>query len=70
MISDELKDNKRYYKLNSQIIEEIDKLDVDINLKKCLKELLLFEYDISNQYNPNFKKQYEKIINKHLGYGD
>ncbi|WP_323736085.1 hypothetical protein PXD04_09400 [Methanosphaera sp. ISO3-F5] len=69
MINHELDENK-YYKINSQIIEEINNLEIDINLKDCLKEILLFEYDISNQYNPNFKKQYEKIINKYFEQGD
>lgn len=66
MINNELKDKKNYYKINSQIIEEIDNLEVDLNLKNCLKEILLFEYNISNQYNPNFKKQYMNIINKYF----
>jgi hypothetical protein len=50
--------------INKRIMDEIDRLKADNDVKQFLKEILLYELDIIDQGRPVFRDKYVEIINK------
>jgi hypothetical protein len=50
--------------INKRILDEIDALRADKDIKQFLREILLFELDIIDQGRPAFKDKYIEIMNK------
>lgn len=50
--------------INKRILDEIEALKADKDIKQFLREILLFELDIIDQGRPTFKDKYVEIIEK------
>ena len=48
--------------INKRILDEIEALKADKDIKTFLREILLFELDILDQGRAAFKEKYEEII--------
>lgn len=49
--------------INKRILDEIEELKADKDVKEFLKEILLYELDIMDQGRPVFKDKYIELIN-------
>lgn len=48
----------------NKILECIDNLDYDENVKNLFKEALIFEYKYNN---PRYSNEYKKLLNRFVG---
>lgn len=52
--------------LNKRIIERLDEYECSEIVKQFLRESLYFELTVIEEARPPFKKQYDRLIDKHV----
>ncbi len=54
------------YDINERILNEIDQLETDADIKEFLKEVLQFEIDIIDKGKPEYRDAYLELINRRV----
>lgn len=52
-------------KLNKRIIEKLQKKEIDEDIRKFLKEMLIFELEQFDASKSRYTKDYQKIISRY-----
>ena len=54
------------YDINDRILQEIDHLETESDMKDFLKDVLQFEIDIIDKGKPEYRDAYMDLINKRV----
>lgn len=51
--------------INNEILDKIDNINQPDNVKEFIKQLLEFEYEVSDRTKPTFSNKYKKFVKEY-----